>query len=96
MTTDRDTLSKSETMTIAAIEKGVPLLIETRAVIAAFHAMIRKMAEVDLAAWVEQARSGLVMSFVNGVAKDSAVVRAAIISTWSTVKPKVRSQSSNS
>ena len=48
MTTGRDTLSKSETMTIAAIEDGVPPLIEARAVIAAFHTMIRKKAEAEL------------------------------------------------
>ena len=83
MTTGRDTLSKSETVTIAAIEDGVPLLIEARAVIAAFHTMIRKKAEAELDVWIEQARSGLVTSFANGVAKDSAAVRAAIISAWS-------------
>jgi hypothetical protein len=42
MTTGRDTLSISETVTIAAIEDGVPLLVEARAVVAAFHAMIRQ------------------------------------------------------
>jgi transposase len=48
MTTGRDTLSKSETVTIAAIEDGVPLLAAARAVVAAFHAMIRKKAHADL------------------------------------------------
>jgi hypothetical protein len=33
MTNGRDTLSKSETVTIAAIEQGVPLLMEAREVI---------------------------------------------------------------
>ncbi len=83
LTTGRDTLSKSESVTIAAIENGVPLLIEARAVIATFHTMIRKKEEVELDAWIEQARSGLVTSFANGVAKDSAAVRTAINSTWS-------------
>jgi hypothetical protein len=45
MTTGRDTLSKSETIIIAAIEDGVPPLIEARAVVAAFHVMIRTKAE---------------------------------------------------
>jgi hypothetical protein len=44
----RDTLSKSETVTIAVIEQGVPLLVEAREVIAAFHTMIRKKAHADL------------------------------------------------
>lgn len=83
MTTGRDTLSKSETMTIAAIEDGVPPLIEARAVIATFHTMIRKKAEAELDAWIEWARSSLVTSFANGVAKDSAAIRAAIASAWS-------------
>ena len=83
MTTGRDTLSKTETMTIAAIEDGVPPLIEARAVIAAFHTMIRKKAEAELDAWIEWARSSLVTSFANGVAKDRAAIRAAIVSAWS-------------
>ena len=84
MTTGRDTLSKSQTMTIAAIEDGVPPLIEARAVIAAFHTMIRKKAEAELGnAWIEWARSSLVKSFANGVAKDRAAIGAAIVSAWS-------------
>jgi hypothetical protein len=42
MTTSRDTLSKSETVTVAAIEDRVPLLVEAREVIAEFHAMIKR------------------------------------------------------
>lgn len=83
MTTGRDTLSKSETVTIAAIEDGVPLLVEARAVISAFHAMIRKKAEAELDAWIERASAGLVASFANGVAKDRAAVGAAIVTPWS-------------
>jgi transposase len=66
MTTGRDTLSKSETVTIAAIEDGVPLLVEAREVVAAFHAMIRKKAHADLDPWLERARASLVASFANG------------------------------
>lgn len=33
MTTGRDTLSKSETVTVAAVECGVPLLVEAREII---------------------------------------------------------------
>ena len=83
MTTGRDTLSKSETITIAAIEDGVPLLVEAREVVAAFHAMIRKKAHADLDPWLERARASLVASFANGVIKDQAAVSAAITSSWS-------------
>jgi transposase len=83
MTTGRDTLSKSETVTIAAIEKNVPLLVEAREVIAAFHTMIRKKATADLDCWLERALTSLVASFANGVIKDKAAVSAAISSSWS-------------
>ena len=83
MTSGRDDLSKSETVTVAAIEGGVPLLVEAREVIAAFQAMIRKKSLADLDTWLERARSGLVASFANGVVRDRAAVSAAISSPWS-------------
>ena len=83
MTIGRDTLSKSETITIAAIEDRVPLLVEAREIIAAFHAMIRRKSEADLATWLERARKSLVASFANGVTKDAVAVNAAISSSWS-------------
>jgi transposase len=83
MTNGRDTLSKSETVTIAAIEHGVPLLVEAREVIAAFHTMIRKKAHADLDPWLERACTSLVASFANGVTKDKAAIKAAITTSWS-------------
>jgi hypothetical protein len=65
------------------IEGGVPTLVEAREVIAAFHAIIRRKAGTDIAAWIDHARKSLVASFANGIAKDEAAVRAAIISPWS-------------
>ena len=83
MTTGRDMLAKSETLTVAAIESGAPLLVEAREAIAAFHAMVRTKAETELDAWIERAQASLVASFANGVTKDKAAVQAAIASTWS-------------
>jgi transposase len=83
MTTGRDTLSKSETVTIAAIEDRVPLLVEAREITAAFHAMIRKKTHAELEPWLKRARASLVASFANGITKDKAAVNAAIISSWS-------------
>jgi transposase len=83
MTIGRDGLSKAETITIAAIEGGVPLLVQAREIIAAFQAMVRKKSLADLEHWLEQARSSLVASFANGVIKDQAAVNAAITSPWS-------------
>lgn len=83
MTISRDSLSKSETVTVAAIEGGVPLLVEAREIIAAFQAMIRGKSLADLEPWLERARSSLVASFANGIINDKAAVSAAIISPWS-------------
>lgn len=83
MTIGRDDPSKSETVTVAAIESGVPLLVEAREAIAAFQAMIRKKSLADLDPWLEKARTGLVASFANGIVKDRAAVSAAITSPWS-------------
>ncbi len=48
MTTARDNLSKAESVMIAAIEGGVPSVVEAREIIADFHAMVRKKAIMDL------------------------------------------------
>lgn len=83
MTTGRDHLSKSESVTIAAIEAGVPLLVEAREIISVFQAMIRKKIVADLEPWLERARSSLIASFASGVVKDRAAIVAAISSCWS-------------
>ena len=83
MTTGRDTLSKSETVTIAAIESGIPALVQSREIIALFHAMIKSMAPAGLADWLVWAQKSLVASFANGVTQDEAAVREAMTSKWS-------------
>jgi len=83
LTIARDHLSKSETVTVAAIEGGVPLLGEAQEIIAAFQAMIRGKSLADLEPWLEPARQSLVASFASGVIKDQAAVSAAITSPWS-------------
>ncbi len=52
MTISRDSLSKSESVTVAAIESGVPQLVEARSIIADFQAMIRKKALANLEPWL--------------------------------------------
>jgi len=44
ITVGRDTLSKAETVTVTAIEAGVPTLVEAREIIAEFHSMIGSLA----------------------------------------------------
>lgn len=83
MTIGRDHLTKAETVTIAAVETGVPTLVEARTLVTSFHDMIRRKAEADLIPWIERARDSLVASFANGVSRDIEAVRAAIVSPWS-------------
>ena len=83
LTIGRDRLSKSETVTVAAVESGVPLLVEAREIVAEFQAMVRKRCLDALEPWLERARSSLVNSFASGVLKDKAAVAAAITSPWS-------------
>ncbi len=83
MTVGRDNLSKSETVLVAAIEAGVPQLIDARRIVAAFQAMIRTKSIAGLEPWLEQARSSLVAPFASGIVKDRTAVSAAITSPWS-------------
>ncbi len=83
MTIGRDQLSKAETVTVAAIESGVELLVEAREVVADFQAMIRRKAPAELDPWIERAKTSLVAALANGVTKDKAAVSAALSSSWS-------------
>lgn len=78
LTIGRDGLSQAETVTVAAIETGVPLLVEAREIIGAFQAMIRKKTLADLEPSLERAQSSLVASVAKGVTKDHEAVAAAI------------------
>ena len=83
MTIARDHLSKADTVTIAAIEAGVPTLVDARKLIDRFHAMVRKRIEADLDPWIEAASQSLVASFASGVSNDKASVHAALVQPWS-------------
>lgn len=83
MSIGRDALSKTETVTVAAIESGVPPLGEARAIITAFQTMIRRKTLAELELWLERARASLVASFASGVLKDREAISAAITSPWS-------------
>ena len=56
LTIDRDWLSKSETVTVATVESGVPLLVEAREIVADFQAMCAS------AAWMRSAGAGTIES----------------------------------
>jgi transposase len=83
MTAARDHLSKADTILVAAIEAGAPMLVKARDLIDRFHGMIRKKTEADLAPWIADAETGLLASFASGIRRDHAAVRAAIAEPWS-------------
>ncbi len=83
MTTGRERLTRSEAVTVAAIEGGVPALAEAREEVARFQAMVRAMAPDRLEPWLAQANKGLLASFARGVVRDLAAVRAALTLPWS-------------
>lgn len=83
MTMTRDHLSKADSVTVAALEAGVPALVEARQLVERFHAMIRQKDEADLHSWIADASASLIASFAKGIAKDAAAVRAAITTSWS-------------
>jgi transposase len=78
-----DHLSKADTIVIAAIEAGVPMLVKARCMIDSFHSMIRKKAAPDLEPWITDADTSLLASFASGIRRDLAAVRAAIVEPWS-------------
>ena len=82
MTTGCDHLSKADTVTMAAIEGGVPTLLEARALLNRLHAMIRRKS-ADLRDWIADATNSLLASFAAGVRKERSTVMAAIASPWS-------------
>jgi transposase len=83
MTSARDHMSKADTVTIAAIEAGVPTLTAARTLTNRFHTMIRNRKEADLVPWIAAASDSLIGSFASGVTKDIAVVHAALVQPWS-------------
>ena len=83
MTTARDRLSKADAVTIAAIEIGVPALVEARTLVMRFHTMVRQKTEAELDPWIIDAAPSLIASFTSGITNDLAAVRTAITEPWS-------------
>jgi transposase len=83
MSVGRDGLSRSETLTVAAIANGVPPPVEAREPITSFRGMVRKRSAAELGTWLARARSSPVASFATGITKDRAAVTAALNLPWS-------------
>jgi len=78
-----DHLIKADSVIVAAIEAGAPMLTEARRLVERFQTMIRKKANNDLDPWISDANPSLIASFARGVAKYKAAVLAAITEPWS-------------
>lgn len=59
------------------------MLVKARDLIDRFHGMIRKKTTPDLEPWIADAAASLLASFVSGIRRDYAAVRAAIAQPWS-------------
>jgi transposase len=82
MTTARDHLTKADSVLVAAVESGVPDLVEAGTLMDRFHTMIRTRRN-DLERWIEDASASLVASFASGVRTDKVAIAAAIEEPWS-------------
>jgi transposase len=83
LTIGRDQLSKAQTLTVAAIERGVAALAEARDILAEYQAIIRRKALPELDDWLDRAARSLIGAFANGIVKDRDAVQAAITLAWS-------------
>ena len=78
MTVKRDHMNKADSVSVAAIQAGVPSLVEAHALNERFHAMIRKKEADQLDPWIAEASSSLVSSFATGVASRGPMFRSRL------------------
>ena len=83
MLSQRDQLTKEDAITVAIIERGVPILVTARELVERFHRMIRDRDPDALTAWITDAASGVLASFAKGLTADHAAVAAALTEPWS-------------
>ena len=83
LTIGRDQLSKAQTLTVAAIERGVAALAEARDIVAEFQGIIRRKALPELDDWLDRAAHTLIGAFANEIIEDRDAVQAAITLAWS-------------
>ncbi len=83
MLSQRDQLTKEDAITVAIIERGVPILVTARELVERFHRMIRDRDPDALTAWITDAAGGVLASFAKGLRADHAAVAAALTKPWS-------------
>jgi transposase len=80
---ERDHLTKGDAITVARIERGVPVLVSARELVERFHQMVRDRDPAALPAWITDAASSVLASFGKGIVADRSAVAAAMSQPWS-------------
>ena len=83
MTTQRERLPKTDAVTVAAIETGVPPLAIARDLMERFHRMLRARDIGALPDWLAETSKSVLAAFGKGIAADLAAVKAALTEPWS-------------
>ena len=83
MLNERDHLTKEDAITVASIERGVPVLVPARDLVERFHRMVRDRDPDALPAWIIDAAGSVLASFGKGIVADQAAVLAALTQPWS-------------
>ena len=83
MTTARDRLSRSDTVTVARIEAAVPDLATASALVGRFVNMVKNGEHDDLDDWLSEAEGSLIASLARGLNADRHAVLAALREPWS-------------
>ena len=83
MTVRRAQLTKTDAVTVAAIEAGVLALAVARDLMDRFHCMLRARDIGGLPGWLAETGNSILASFGKGIAADLAAVKAALSEPWS-------------
>jgi transposase len=83
MLSERDQLTREDAITVASIERSVPVLVPARCIVERFHRMVRDRDPDALPAWIADARNSVLASFGKGIVADQRAVAAAMTEPWS-------------
>jgi len=83
MTAQRAQLTKTDAVTVAAIETGVPALAIARDLMERFHRMLRARDIGALPGWLAETGTSMLAPFGKGIAVDVAAGTAALTEAWS-------------
>src|ERR1700693_3947987 len=83
MLNERDHLTKEDAITVATIERAVPILVSARDLVERFHRMLRDRDPDALPAWITDAAGSVLASSGKGIVADQAAVLAALTQPWS-------------